>query len=242
VIYVCVRRTLDWHDEVAVARDLDPTFRPKLEAWNETFTMPYHEVRRRLKGIAELSLSRIDDAVRVPWDEIPDGALVVPVDDDDWFAPDLAHGLLASREPHIEGYVWNDYTVEIRRPLSARLNYWWWRLRGNRPLTCGSNSYAITKTPERFPLVRRHGQASRYFDANPALVRRLPGNWSVRNRNPTSQTEMGWRRPHVTHAELVETFRQYRRLYPGIRLPRAFRWAEPYVTMVADLIREIHVR
>jgi hypothetical protein len=46
----------------------------------------------------------------------------------------------------------------------------------------------------------------------------------------------------VTHAELVETFRQYRRLYPGIRLPRAFRWAEPYVTMVADLIREIHVR
>jgi hypothetical protein len=242
MIYICVRATLDWRDEAAVARDLKPEFRPKLETWNETFTIPYHEVRYRLKRMAELNLSRVENAVCARLDEIPDGALVVPVDDDDWFAPTLAHGLLASCEPHIVGYRWKDYTVEIGRPLEARLHHLWWRLRGNRPLTCGSNNYAVTKVAERLPLVASHRQASRYFDARPDRVRRLRGAWSVRNRNPTSQTEMGWRQPRVTRAELVETFGQYRRLYSRIRVPRAFRWAQPYVAMVADLMREIQVR
>jgi hypothetical protein len=242
VIYICVRATLDWQDEVAVARGLKPEFRPKLETWNETFTMPYHEVRHRLKRIAELNLSRVENAVCARLDEIPDGALVVPVDDDDWFAPDLARGLLAAYEPHILGYRWTDYTVEIGRPLEARLNSLWWWLRGNRPLTCGSNNYGFIKTPQHLPLVTSHGTASRYFDANPARIRRLSGRWSVRNRNPTSQTEMGWRQPHVTRAELIETFHTYLRLYARVRLPRAFRWAQPYVTMMADLMREIEVR
>lgn len=242
MIYICVRRTLDWHDEAVVARDLQRSFRPKLEAWNETFTVRYHEVRHRLKKIAELNLSRVEDAVCAPLDAIPDGSLVVPVDDDDWFAPDLALGLRQQGESHIVGYLWKDHTVEIRRPLESRLNYLWWRVRGNRPLTCGSNNYAVTKVPEHLPLVTNHSRASRYFDASPDRIRRLSGKWSVRNRNPTSQTEMGWQQPHVTRAELIETFHAYHRLYSRLRLPRAYRWAQPYVAMVADLMREIEVR
>src|SRR5262249_60636170 len=52
VIHIWIRRTLDWHDEAQVAARVYPAFRPKMEAWNATFTMPYHRFRYRLKAIA----------------------------------------------------------------------------------------------------------------------------------------------------------------------------------------------
>jgi hypothetical protein len=67
--------------------------------WNQTFDLPYHVFRQRVRRIAELNLQRVENAVRARWDEIPDGALVAPVDDDDWFAPDSAQRWSASSAP-----------------------------------------------------------------------------------------------------------------------------------------------
>jgi hypothetical protein len=191
---VCIylRRTLDWGDAALVERELEASLRPKFEAWNATFNLAYHEFRQRIKRITELNLSRVEHAVVAPLDEIPDHALIVPIDDDDWFSPRLADGLRAAYEPDLAGYLWKDYSVELPRALRSRLNILVWRARGNRPLTCGSNSYAVTREGEHLPLLGKHSLASQFFDANPSRIKRLRGCWAVRNRSPASRTAMGY--------------------------------------------------
>jgi hypothetical protein len=105
-IYIWVRATADWSDEAAVNAQLPPAFAGKVALWNRTFSIPYHRFRHRLCEIAARNHAAIAGAVRAGWDEIPDGALVVPVDDDDWFAPDLAARLTAAWRPGVEGIHW----------------------------------------------------------------------------------------------------------------------------------------
>lgn len=70
-LYICVRSTVDWSDEAAFRAQLDPLFAPKVEAWNRTFRLPYHQFRRGLRQIAQANIERIEGAVLCPWDECP---------------------------------------------------------------------------------------------------------------------------------------------------------------------------
>jgi hypothetical protein len=79
---------------------------PKLAAWDATFTVPYRAFRSELRRIAHLNLSSVEGATCAAWDAIPDGALVAPVDDDDWFAPDLVTVLGARHDPEAVAYRW----------------------------------------------------------------------------------------------------------------------------------------
>ena len=80
------------------------------------------------------------------------------------------------------------------------------------------------------------------FDAHPQKLRRLPETLSVQNRNLSSQTALAWGRPTITRAELVATYGRYRKVYAAAELPRDVRWAEPYVAMLAELMKEIRFR
>jgi len=91
-VCIWVRTAIDWADEAALPARLEPAFPPKLELWNETFSIPYHRFRHEVCEIARLNLSRVAGATVRPWEEIPDGAIVLPVDDD-WFAPDIVERL-----------------------------------------------------------------------------------------------------------------------------------------------------
>jgi hypothetical protein len=53
---------------------------------------------------------------------------------------------------------------------------------------------------------------------------------------------MGWRKPSVTREELISSYQRYRRLYASLRMPRGFRWAQPYVAMMAELMSELEIR
>ena len=87
MIYIWLRRTTHWEDEKIFFKQLKDDFRPKVEAWNSVFKMPYNIFRHRLKQIAQLNLSRVENALCTTMDEIPNGSIVVPIDDDDWLSP-----------------------------------------------------------------------------------------------------------------------------------------------------------
>lgn len=244
-ICICVRRTLDWRDEAKVRSQLIGDFRPKYEMWNETFSIPYHRFRQRLKEIAEATLHGVEGARLVAPAEAPRGALVVPVDDDDWLAPDLAVRLREAWDGSARGYFWTSHILEARPPGMR------WLLDRMRPVTpvpdgsrftCASNNYAFVAGSDAWELGQSHAQASRSFDAQPGAVRRLPLALSLQNRNLSSQTVLSWGRPTIPRRRLLRRFRRYRALYGRVALPGELSWARPSVDAMADLMAELKPR
>lgn len=239
VLYVCVRRTLEWGDEAAVTAGLRPEFRPKVATWNATFTLPYHRFRQRLKEIAASNLARIADARVAPLADVPPGALIVPVDDDDWFAPDLVHRLMPAVDAQADGSTWTGWALEpVRRPKRLRL-----LIRSLRTQwTCGSNNYVVRNLPALAPLVGNHIAASRHFDAHANQVRHVAVRLSIQNRNLASQTALAWKRPTIAPTELRAVYERYRTFYDTVSLPNDLGWAAPYVALVGELTHELRLR
>lgn len=246
-ICISVRETLDWADEAAVESGLLPGFRAKYDMWNRTFRMPYRLFRARAKEIAEATLKAVLGARVVPSAQLPEGALVVPVDDDDWFAPDLAARLREAWDPSARGYRWQSSILEARPPGNPLR---WLRGLG-RPVTpvpdasrftCTSNNYAFVAGGDARDLVRSHAEASRRFDARPEEVRRLPLSLSLQNRNLASQTALAWGKPTIPRGQLLRRYRRYRALYGRVELPPALAWARPSVEAMAELMRDLEPR
>ncbi|HEY8154291.1 MAG TPA: hypothetical protein VII72_09210 [Myxococcota bacterium] len=253
-LHICVRRTLPWDDEEAVAAALDPAARPMVELWNATFNLRYPAFRSRLTRIARESWSRIEDAKLTPRAELPPGALVAPVDDDDWFSPEIASRLLAERHPSRQGFHWNRYIVEAPR----RRRRWPWarsrRAADTSRYTCGSNNYAVRNLPALSAALGGHVVASRVFDANPGLVRHLDASLSIQSRSLASQSafEMSGRRarkstpgqpaPEPTRDVLLGMYRSHRGFYDHLRLPSEVAWAQPYVAAMAELMHELRLK
>lgn len=253
-LHICVRRTLPWHDEAAVAAALAPEMRSRYELWNATFNLGYAAFRLRLSRIARENWSRIENGKLTPLEEIPPGALVAPVDDDDWFSPEIGIRLLAEREPSLHGYHWNRYILEAPRnprrwPFSRRR-----RAADTSRYTCGSNNYAILNLPELAAAIPSHVTASRIFDADPGRVKHVGASLSLQCRNLASRTALyGGRRP-VSYAAiaanqtplsrdaLIERFRVHRALYDRLRLPSEVAWAQPSVVAIAELMHELRLK
>jgi hypothetical protein len=241
MIHICIRHRLDWQDEQLVTAQIVPAFRAKLDAWNATFDMPYHAFRLQLKRIAEENLGRVEGAVRSSLREVPWGHVVVPVDDDDWFAPDLAIRLEQERDPSAWGYLWRRVMLEPPRSWGRLRRVARWLGRKER-FTCQSNNYAFVNAPERARLVSSHSQASGYFDAHRAGVRTIRAALAVQNRNLASQTTLAWGRPSIGRDELAALLERYRHLYLGWTPAAELSWAKPYVDSMAELMTEIRLR
>jgi hypothetical protein len=245
-VFVCVRPSIDWTDEAAVDAQLIPEFRPKRATWDALFTVPYHAFRARLTEIARENLARIRGATVAPAAAAPEGALVVPVDDDDWFAPDLAERLAAAYDPQRRGYHWRQRVLQARLPGNALSRL----LRGRRdPLrddherfVCGSNNYAVVYEGAWKGLLASHAQASRYFTAHPDRVRAIDTTASIQNRNLSSQTVMGWRKPAISRGRLLRRWRRHRRFYREVELPPDLLWARPHVDAMARLMDALQPR
>jgi hypothetical protein len=247
-VHICIRQTLDWRDRALVHAKILPSFRPKYEAWNATFTVPYHAFRQRLREIALENLSRVAGAVLSSIDDVPPGAIIVPVDDDDWFAPELVTRLRAAHDPAASGYLWGHRTIEA---LRRRTGLGWLyrkvreRLLGPIPgryLTETNNYALVSGAPDARALLANHVQASRSFRPRLHEVRKLPEVLGVHNRSLASQTALAWGRPTITRAELLEVLARHRDLYRRWRPPPGLGWARPYVSRMDDLMAELKVR
>jgi hypothetical protein len=240
MIYIVIRQTTDWGNEAVVHAQLPERFRGKVALWNATFNLPYHVFRLELARIARLSLSRVADAVYVPRAEVPAGAILVPTDDDDWFAPGLATALEAAVDGEHVGYYWPSAFVELPISRGHRLGL---IRRAIFPSTspkwlCTTNNYALAMGSETATLINSHVTASQWFIANPGAVKRLGDRLSVMNRTLASQTSF-W--SVKSQGDLVRKFHRYRRLYER-RVAPDLAWCEPYVAMMRDVMNALTLR
>jgi hypothetical protein len=243
-VYIWVRATVDWASEELVR----PKFRPRVELWNDTFNLPFHVFRARVREIARLNHSRVEGAICAGWDEIPDGSLVLPVDDDDWFAPDIVRVLRAEFDPRAVGYYWISSWVEVPTTLGHRLYLIQRRLLPWTPpkWIFTTNNYAMVKAGDVRWLLERHTQASRWFEGKiegppRGTMKRIDRRLSVANRTLGSQTSLRFNHPSMSRSELIRKYRRYRRLYER-RTPRELDWCRPYKRMMAALMAELEVR
>ena len=89
-IHIYIRRTLQWDNEAAVMAEIRDDLKPNVQLWNSLFNIPYHLFRHRVKLIAQANLEQVKNVSITNAEQVPQGAMIVPVDDDDWFSPDLA--------------------------------------------------------------------------------------------------------------------------------------------------------
>lgn len=246
-IYIRLRETIDWSNESTVNAQLIPAFRPKLQAWNNTFNIPYHLFRTRLKQITLSNLSQINTAKLIDTDPPTSSATIIPIDDDDWLSPHIAQHLNQHHSPNAQGYYWTRYVLEAR-PQRNPLQ--WLLPNRNRPIsqpqhdrwTCGTNNYAIHTTNNWLELFNHHRAASRYFDTHPDNIQYIPQILSVQNRNLSSQTVLGHRGPMIGPIKLRRRYHRYKRLYNNLILPPNLNWMQPCINQMAQLMNELKFR
>jgi hypothetical protein len=241
-VYIWVRTTLDWADEEAVLAGVRPGFRPRIDLWNRTFNLPFHVFRHRVREIARLNHARVEGAVCADWDEIPRGALVLPVDDDDWFSPDAARVLDRARDPDAAGYVWEGRWLEVPMSLGHRVYLLRRRLLpwSAPKWICSTNTYALPKEEWATPLLGNHVDASRYFEGRAGSLKRLPGGLSVANRTLASQTALRRDLPTLSRGALIAKFRRYKQIYDR-PTPAELAWCRPYKEAMAELMAALEL-
>lgn len=242
MIYICIRRTTEWEDEKIFLSQLSDEFRPKVETWNNTFDMPYHVFRHRIKQIAQQNLSKVADSVCATIENVPEGAMVVPIDDDDWLAPHIAGVLEKERENGKIGYYWNKDYLNMPATNFVRLaRFILYDLTGRQRnrWTCSTNNYAFINNQSLLSTqCFKHTKASAYFDQNGAKVKQLPDHLSMMNRTIASQTSMNWRKARISNRRLIKNYYLYRDMYKNTLLPH-HEWSKPYLMMMSDLMREL---
>jgi hypothetical protein len=242
VVHIWVRATLDYDDARAFADRLRPDFRAMVELWDTTFALPYRVFRGRLRAIARENLTHVEGAVCSPWEEIPDGALVLPCDDDDWFRSDAA--VVAARSAGAGGVRWQSSFLEVPTDWRHQLGIWRRHVQGPRPrFLCTTNNYGLRKTAATPELLRSHLAASAWVLAQPeGAVPFVRERLSLMNRTFASQTAL--RRRHggpISRRALVRKLARYRRLY-DTPLRDELAWAQPYADRMRELTAELELR
>jgi len=243
VIYICIRKTVNWANEAEFWSQLPSEFKPTVQIWNQSFNIPYHVFRHRVREISRLNIAAIRNAVCLDWKDVPDGELVLPVDDDDWFAADVGIALEKARDERRRGYRWDSSFLEVPIDFGHRLHLLKRRLFRTPPKwMCTTNNYAVLKSHHSEPLFRSHIRASEWFQSHPEDVEEVGRGLSIMNRTLASRTSLALMCPEtckvIRQRTLLRKYWKYRALY---RRPPVteLAWCGPYVRMMDDLMNEL---
>jgi len=242
VVHIWVRATLDYDDARAFEAELKPGFRSQVALWDATFTMPYRVFRGRVREIARENLALVEGARCSSWEEIPDGALVLPCDDDDWFRPDVAE--VVSRSAGDGGVRWRSSFLEVPTDWRHQLGIWRRRVQGPRPaFLCTTNNYALFKLPDAHERMRNHMAASVWVREQPSrAVPYLRERLSLMNRTLASQTSLGAHPGRaIRRRALLRKLDRYRRMYDA-PLRGDLAWARPHADAMRELTADLELR
>jgi len=264
-VYISIRRTADWKNAANYRGRLIAQFVPHVDAWDATFRTTYREFRAAIAEITMASLQAVRGAVIAPYEEIPEGAIVMPCDDDDWTAPHAAEILAENFASHHDRAVWTQSVLQVpidwMHALKIRAGKIWPPLNPQRWL-CSTNNYALRKRSGNFNAFMSHMLASKEFVATPNLLR-LQRRISLQNRNPASKTSMVGVRYSIydqvngqvrlanlnepsnekhepscarPSRHLLRKLQKYRELYQSYKPENPdLEWATPYVHAMRDL-------
>ena len=243
MVRIWVRATLDFDDERAVEAQLDPRLRPQVALWDSVFEMPWRVFRSRLREIARGNLERVEGAVCSTWEEIPEGALVLPCDDDDWFRPDVATVIERVVQPGIAGVRWRSSFLEVPTNWRHQLGIWRRHVQGPRPaFLCTTNNYALFASEDSKDRLKRHTQASHWVGTQPpGAVPYLRERLSLMNRTLASDTSLRIRGQAISRRVLLRKLGRYRRLYQRPLSPE-LAWAQPYSDQMRELMDDQDLR
>ncbi|MEM1112442.1 MAG: hypothetical protein AAGI11_11095 [Pseudomonadota bacterium] len=241
MIYIWVRRTVDWNDSEAVSAQLPSDLVEPVAVWNDCFSVPFHQFRQRVCDIARINHAQVHGAVCCEWDAIPDGELVLPVDDDDWFSPDIGLRLLAAREEQSASLTWRSSFLEV--PISVRHQIGRARRRlipaTPQRYVLTTNNYAMAKGADTYALLKKHSEADRYFKLKQgAGFERLDARLSIMNRTMGSRTALRQKRAPFLKQKLLLSYYRYRWLYTR-NLSAELKWAQPYQNMMNELLQAL---
>jgi hypothetical protein len=235
--HLFVRRTTDWSDENVFGAQLEPAFAPKVETWDGAFRMPYRVFRNELAKIASENHAALGCHRTDVWDDIPIGAIVLPSDDDDWFAPHLLSRIASVIGPGDLGCLWTQSVLEVpinflhgvnliaRRIVPSIAPKW----------LCATNNYAFRKTDAAKALIGHMG-ASKAFGSPDFQVVEISERLSLHNRTLASITSMAFNKKRMSASELQRKACKYRRLYASPQLPRGLEWAASGIRRMAELM------
>jgi hypothetical protein len=243
VVRIWVRATLDFDDEEAFRAQLHPQRRESVALWDSLFEMPWRVFRSRIRAIARTNLERVEGAVCASWEEIPEGALVLPCDDDDWFRPDVARVIEGVTTSGVTGVRWYSSFLEVPTDWRHQLGIWRRRVQGPRPqFLCTTNNYALFASEASKELLVNHLKASSWVGAQPpGAVPYLNERLSLMNRTIASDTSLRPQQQSIGRRHLLRKLRRYQRLYDHA-LPPELAWAQPYADEMGELMRELELR
>ena len=271
-VYICIRRTADWKDTAGYRARLIAGFVPHVNAWDATFRTSYREFRAAIADITMDSLRAVRGAVIAPYDDVPEGAIVMPCDDDDWTAPHAAEVLAEFFAGAHDRAVWTQTVLQVpldwMHAVKIRAGKVWPRLNPPRWF-CSTNNYALRKREGNYNFFMNHSMASKELAADPGLLR-IHRRLTLQNRNLASKTSMvGVRYPYYalvngvvrlanlndpaheiresvpprSSRHLLRKFEKYRRLYDRyVPQDPDLEWATPYVHAMRDLTLSLTLR
>jgi SAM-dependent methyltransferase len=230
----------------AMSADQKQAFLKAIRLWNRTFSLSYFTYRQRLKEIAELSWTRIRDLDLIVrrqdlftvLDHL-DQFIVLPVDDDDWFHPDIANVLRQHWRDDVDAFHWPDglyrsvpFQDRFQQTMSQErlvLRHW--------PGDFATNGYALTRAgfsrcdlQTKRRVLSFHWAAGKTFH-QPGFTRRLLDQpLSASNKSLASATNL---KALNRRADVVRNAPHLKRRTTNI--PHQLRWAQEYVALTERL-------
>ena len=224
----------------------------KIKFWNQTFSMSWFEYRQRIKNIAELNRSQIHNVDLVIRNrhqaallERLDNVIILPVDDDDWFSPEIADTLRKNASDMPDLFSWSDgvfcpsrkVPVKRRQRDTGGSDSLFFR----NPTENGfwTNGYAVSEAgldrcpdENREDVLNRHAKVLATFKEHVPEFRHrhLDQVLSITHKSNASFTKLltiNSSEDLLAHRENLAT--------PTELIPPKVKWAEPFIRQVDEL-------
>lgn len=191
-------------------------------SWNNIFSISYFEFRNTLKNIAAANLENVKNIKGFvdakSWNTVPDDAYLLPVDDDDWFHPDIVSNIEAHHKD-FSCYYWRHSIIGFTPSLNDH--------QGLKEFGCcfGTNSYMLQRKIATIGLLEDHYSNSKTPGSLP-----LELQLNLTNKTMASTLNI------LEEISLIDT--QLVGMIEPI-IPEHFLWAKPYIEATTQLYRSM---